>query len=137
MEKSPTSLYRLLARRSSGASARRIEGGVERVDPLEREEVAAGEPPRLVQLAAFDEVEEDVEGGRPGADADGGAGFGQRFGDGEAEAAVVGDAGDEGAFAGEIDGEHAVKVRSEAAKGQRPEARGQEAATPEHGVHPS
>ena len=37
-----------------------------------------------------------------------GAGLGERLGDGEAEAAVVGDAGHEGALAGEVDREHAV-----------------------------
>ena len=35
-----------------------------------------------------------------------GAGLGQRLGDREAEAAVIGDAGDERPLAGEIDGEH-------------------------------
>ena len=61
---------------------------------------------RRVELAAPQEGLEDAERGGPGADADGRAGLGERLGDGEAEAAVVGDAGDERALAREIDGEH-------------------------------
>ena len=49
---------------------------------------------------------------------DGRAGFGERLGDGEAEAAVVGDAGDERALSAEIDGEHGAHDRSRAAQCQ-------------------
>ena len=37
--------------------------------------------------------------------------LGERLRDGESEAAVVGDAGDEGAFAGEVDVEHVLLWR--------------------------
>ena len=60
---------------------------------------AVGELQRLVELAALEHGLEDAERGRPGADADRGAGLGERLGDGEAEAAVVGDTGDERALA--------------------------------------
>ena len=44
-------------------------------------------------------------------DADGRAGLGERLGDGEPEAAVVGDAGHERALSGEVDREHAGNPR--------------------------
>ena len=47
-----------------------------------------------------------LSAGRPGAHADAGARLGERLRDREAEAAVVGDAGDERAAAGEVDVEH-------------------------------
>ena len=61
------------------------------------------------------------ERGRPGADAHGGTGLGERLGDGEPEAAVVGDAGDERAASGQIDVEHALSMSSPRirAKGSR------------------
>ena len=89
-----------------GHVVERVVLGVERVDPLELELPPVGQLQRLVHLAALEQLLEDAERRRPGAHADGGARLGQRLGDGEAEAAVVGDAGDEGALPGEVDREH-------------------------------
>ena len=66
----------------------------------------AGQLQRGVELAALEQGLEDAEGRGPGAHADAGAGLGQRLGDGEAEAAVVGDAGDERPFAPQVDVHH-------------------------------
>jgi hypothetical protein len=88
----------------------RVVVGVERVDLLEAHLRAVGEGHRVGELAALEHRLEDHERGRPGADADLGAGLGQGLGDREAETAVVGDAGDQGALAGEIDAEHAAVI---------------------------
>jgi len=45
-----------------------VEGGVQRVDLLEGEHAAIGELARRIELAALEEIEKDVERGRPGAD---------------------------------------------------------------------
>ena len=85
---------------------------------------------RLVDLAALEQGLEDAERRRPGADADGRAGLGERLGDREAEPAVVGDAGDERALSRQIDGEHARGIaelldsRKCADLPRRPAARG-------------
>jgi len=83
-----------------------VEHGVERIDLLEGEQRAVGEAARFVHLSALEKVQEDVEGGGPRADAYGGACLGEGLRDGEAEAAVVGHAGDEGTAAGQVDVEH-------------------------------
>jgi hypothetical protein len=80
--------------------------GVERVDRGEREPGAARQPQGVVELAALQVDLERLEQGRPGGDRDRGPGLGERAGDREAEAALVADAGDQGALAGEIDREH-------------------------------
>jgi hypothetical protein len=89
-----------------GRVGQRVVRGVERVDALELEARAVGQLARGVELAALEEVEEDAERGGPGGHGHRGARFGQRPGDGPAVAVVVGDAGDERAAAGEVDGEH-------------------------------
>ena len=110
MVKSPRSLYRLFSRDLGGHVRHGVERGIERVDPLERERLAARQRERVGHLAALEQLLEDAEGRGPGADADRRAGLDEGLRDGEAETGVVGDAGDEGAFPGEIDGEHGRKV---------------------------
>ena len=65
-----------------------------------------GQAARIVDLPALEEVEEDVERWWPGGDTDRSTGLGESFRDGEAEAAVVSDAGDQRAAAGEVNIEH-------------------------------
>ena len=89
-----------------GDVGHRVVGGVERVDLLEFELAAVGERHRGVHLAALEQLLEDAEGRWPRAEADRGAGLGERLGDREAEAAVVGDTGHEGALAAKVDREH-------------------------------
>jgi hypothetical protein len=72
-----------------------VERGVERVDALELKLGAVAQGERGVHLPALDQVEEDVERGRPRPHAHGGAGLGERLGDGEPEPPVIGHAGDE------------------------------------------
>ena len=86
--------------------AQGVERRVERIDALELELAPVAEPHGLIHLSALEELREDAERRRPAPDAHAGAGLGQRLGDGEAEASVVGHAGDERALPGEVDGEH-------------------------------
>jgi hypothetical protein len=83
----------------------RVEVGVEGVDALEAELAAVAHRQRRLHLA-LEQGAEDPEGGRPGAQADAGARLGQRLGDGEPEAAVIGDAGHERALAPKVDADH-------------------------------
>src|SRR6185312_727879 len=69
--------------------AERVEGGVERVDLLEGEHAAGGEAARLVELAAFEEIEKDVERGRPCADDDRCARLRERLRDRKAVATII------------------------------------------------
>ncbi len=81
----------------------RIKGGVEGIDPLELELAAVAELHRLVHFPALEQLGEDAQRRRPTPDADGRPGLGERLGDGEPEPTVVGDSGNEGALAGQID----------------------------------
>ena len=83
-----------------------VELGVQRVDALEAQLAAVAELQRLVHLAPLQQGLEDAQRRRPGADADAGAGLGQRLGDRKAEAAVVRHAGDERALAAQVDVDH-------------------------------
>src|SRR5207302_2759316 len=83
-----------------------VEGRVERIDLLELEQRAVGHAARVVDLAALEQVEEDVQGRRPRAGAHGGARLGQRLGDGEAIPPIIGDAGHQRSLAAEIDAQH-------------------------------
>ena len=58
----------------------------------------------FVDLAALEQVQEDVQRGRPGADADGRACLDQRFRDRETKSGVIRHARDERTLAFEIDG---------------------------------
>src|SRR4051812_36422017 len=91
----------------------RIERGVEWIDLLERQHGAVGQFTRLVHLAAFQQVEKNVERGWPGANAHAGAGFCKRFGYGKSKSAVIGHASHKGALAGEINREHGHNLMSE------------------------
>jgi hypothetical protein len=84
----------------------RVEGRVERVDPLELQLRAIGQLSRLVEFSALEEVEKDVECRRPGAHTDRSSGFGERLGNGEPEARVVRDARHECPPSGEVDRKH-------------------------------
>jgi hypothetical protein len=101
-----------LVSRMSGRVGERIERGIERIDALEAQRAAIGEPQRVGDLAALEQLGEDAERRRPGADANRGAGLGKGLGDGETEAAVVRDTGDERAFSREIDVQHGPLVTS-------------------------
>ena len=57
----------------------------------------------LVELPSLEQIHEDVERGRPRADADRGSSFRQRLGNREPVSRIVGDAGDERSAAGEVD----------------------------------
>ena len=76
----------------------RVERGVQRVDLLELQQLAAGELARLVQLSALQQVPEDVERRWPRADAYGRTGLGQRLRDREPEPGIVGHAGNQRAL---------------------------------------
>ena len=64
---------------------------------------------RLLHLSALESLVKMPERGRPAAHANGRTGLGERLGDGEPEAAVIRDAGDERALSGEVDREHAAE----------------------------
>src|SRR5206468_2476714 len=85
----------------------RVERGVQRINPLELERLSTGETGRFRHLSALDELGEDAERRWPASHADGCARLGERLGDGEPEAAIIGDAGDESTLSGEVDAEHA------------------------------
>jgi hypothetical protein len=101
-----------------GRVAERVERRVERVDLLEVEHAPIAEPARPIHLPALEQIEKDVERRRPRADRDAGPRLGERLGDREAIAAVIGHAGDECAAAREIDVEHARDIASEPHRGK-------------------
>ncbi len=86
----------------------RVVDGVERVNLLEAQQRPRGQRARLVHLAALEQIQKNVESGRPRSDADAGSGLGQRLGDREPEAGVVRNPGHEGPPPCEIDLEHAI-----------------------------
>ena len=61
---------------------------------------------RVVDLAALEQVEEDVQRRGPCAGAHGRARLGQGLGDGETIPPIIGDARHQGALAAEIDAQH-------------------------------
>ena len=84
----------------------RVELGVERIDALELEHRAVGHVTRFVELAALEKLLEDPERRRPRAGDDACARFRERFGDCEAEAAVIRDSDDERAASSQVDFQH-------------------------------
>src|SRR4029079_8130361 len=85
-----------------------------RVDPLELQAPPVGKPERLLDLSPLEQLGEDAQRGGPAAQADARPGLGERLGDGESETRVVGDSGDEGALARQIDRQH-VQIPDESA----------------------
>src|SRR5256886_17631180 len=83
-----------------------VVGGVERIDLLELEERPVRHPAGIVDLPPLEQIQKDVEGRRPGADADGRAGLRQGLGDREAVATVVGHPRHQCSFAFQIDAQH-------------------------------
>ena len=88
----------------AGRIAERVVHGVEGIDALEGEQRSIAQATGCIHLPAFEQVEKNVEGRRPCGHTHRGTGLGEGLRDGEAEAAVVGDARHEGALAGKIDG---------------------------------
>ena len=84
-----------------------VKRRIQRVDPLELEQLTGRKAPRLVHFAPLEEIHEDVQRRRPRSHANAGAGLGQGLGDGKAEAAVVGHAGNERPAPGKVDVQHA------------------------------
>src|SRR5439155_16284584 len=82
--------------------------GVQRIDLLELEEGPVRHAARVVDFSALEQVQENVEGGRPSAGAYGRAGLGQGLRDREAVASVVSHPRHQGPFASEIDAQHRV-----------------------------
>ena len=94
-----------ITERQKGAGS--VEVGIQRIDALEGHLLAVRQAQRRVELAALEQRPEDAQRRRPGAETDAGAGLGQRLGDRESEAAIVGDTGDQSALAAQIDAQHA------------------------------
>ena len=117
-----------------GRLVQRVVHRVQRVDALERQQRAIGHLPRIVDLAALDQVEEDVERGGPGGHAHRCSSGGQCLCDGPAETVVVSDARHQRALACEIDGQHSATYtvmarsvttpRGEAGRGRHPRSAG-------------
>ena len=95
-------LIALIAADLLGRVGQRVVGRVEWIDLLELEQGAVRHASGVVDLPPLEQVEEDVEGRGPRAGAHGGARLGQRLGDSEAVAGVVGHPGHQSAFAAEI-----------------------------------
>src|SRR2546423_893751 len=93
-----------------GSVSEGVERRIERVNLLELEELSVGQLPGCVHLSALEEVHEDVERGRPGPDRHSRAGLGERLGDGKSKSSIVSYAGNESAFAGQVDVEHLLDI---------------------------
>src|SRR4029077_17882666 len=86
----------------------RIERRIERIDLLELEQRGVRHAARVVDLAALEQAQEDVQRWRPLAGAHRRTRLGQSLGDGETVPPIVGDPCNQCSLASEIDAQHCL-----------------------------